>query len=144
MAIATWNLTADFYNALAEGKKAGAMIILRKGEHRLLDGTLVKPWGLRKAKAIVEAAQSAISMGLGEVSIAIEEGDYEIRNLQQEAREEKARQLRNERFLAFCKEDGIDNGRRWDDERKVWEIYQPDAMGYPCHVLDLDENGNLI
>ena len=144
MAIACWNFTTDFYNALSEGKKAGAMIILRKGEHRLEDGTLVKPASLRVAKEIVEAVQSAISMGFTEPNIFIQEGDFVIRNLQQEAREEKRRQLINERFIAFCKEDGIEGGRRWDDERKVWEIYQPDAMGYPCHVLDLDENGNAI
>ena len=144
MTIACWNFTPDFFNALSEGRKGGAMIIFRKSEHKLSDGTLVRPRGLRVAKEIVEAVQSAIDMGFANPNFFIEEGSYEIRNLQQEAREEKARELQWERFIAFCKEDGIEGGRRWDDDRKVWEIYQPDAMGYPCHVLDLDENGNAI
>ena len=143
MTIACWNFTTDFLNACREGRKGTAVIILRKTDHRLEDGTLVRPW-LRPAKEIVEAAMAAISMGLPAHNFFIEEGTFEIRNLQAEERRQKARELQWERFLAFCKEDGIDNGRRWDDDRKCWEIYQPDAMGYPCHVLDLDVNGNAI
>ena len=44
--------------------------------------------------------------------------------------------LKQERFIHFCKEDGIVNGRRLNPERGVIEVFAPDAMGYPSHVLD--------
>jgi len=44
--------------------------------------------------------------------------------------------LKMERFLHFCEEDGIVNGEKMNPERGIIEVFAPDAMGYPTHVLD--------
>jgi hypothetical protein len=45
--------------------------------------------------------------------------------------------LKMERFHRFCDEDGIDgNGERMNPRTGIIEVYAPDAMGYPTHVLD--------
>lgn len=44
--------------------------------------------------------------------------------------------LKMERFIHFCEEDGIVNGEKMNPERGIIEVFAPDAMGYPTHVLD--------
>tara|TARA_B100001094_G_scaffold106445_1_gene102473 strand:- start:2257 stop:2628 length:372 start_codon:yes stop_codon:yes gene_type:complete len=44
--------------------------------------------------------------------------------------------LKQERFIHFCKEDGIVNGEKMNPERGIIEVFAPDGMGYPTHVLD--------
>ncbi len=46
--------------------------------------------------------------------------------------------LRLERYRTFCEEDGIVNGERYNPARGVIEVYAPDAMGHPAHVMDRD------
>jgi hypothetical protein len=48
--------------------------------------------------------------------------------------------LKAERFRMLCEEEGIPGGRKEMPDGSV-EFYQPDAMGYPTHVLTQYPNG---
>ena len=55
-------------------------------------------------------------------------------------RQAEAYAAKMERFKEFCREDGIDpdTGRKFNPDRGLVEIFQPDAMGYPAHIMDYD------
>ena len=53
-------------------------------------------------------------------------------------RQAEAEALKMERFRFFCEEDGIVNCEKFNPERGLIEVFAPDAMGYPTHVLDVD------
>lgn len=60
-------------------------------------------------------------------------------------RQAEVERVKMDRFHHFCEEDGIVNCEKFNPERGVIEIFAPDAMGYPTHVMDMcPETGEFL
>ena len=57
----------------------------------------------------------------------------------------RAEALKMDRFKVFCEDSGIVDCQKLNPERGVIEIFVPDAMGYPTHVMDMcPETGEFL
>lgn len=128
------------------GKTVDAIKAFRALEHRLPDGTEIVP-GLRVAKLAVDSIRKH---GLT-IPMAVDPGDFSIRDRAVEAAAEEARAEKSRRFAEYAAQDGITIGGRYgaykatdakhvcdvckETHPGVVEVYAPDAMGFPTVVL---------
>jgi hypothetical protein len=141
--LATWNITPEVAALFAAGNKVKAIRAFQRTDHRLADGSLVKPRSLRDAKQILETHTRFGS----EFQVAISDGTYSLRDIAAEQQEREAQELRMLRFRTWAQEDGLQlhaegsataemDGACDACGKTSWGIahFAPDAMGVPTQV----------
>ncbi len=148
--LATWNSedALALYKKGIRGPARIAYAFFKSPKHVLADGTPVAPRGLAASRDIANAF-----LLFPDVSIAIEEGTYRVRNLELEAQLEELRKSRNDRYKKKLEDQGAPGGKatvvstsstRMDDTDELVPagtpftlVLQPNADGDPTPVFTM-------